>query len=647
MVSINNISVSFGGIPLFEDVSFLINPKDKIGLAGKNGAGKSTLLKIIAGLQSVDSGSISYPNGFRIGYLPQDMKHQLGNTVFAETSLAFTELNKLQETIKTIEQQLANRTDYDSPQYHQLINELTEKNEQYTHLGGYTKDAEIERVLIGLGFSRSDFNRLTNQFSGGWRMRIELAKILLQKPDLLLLDEPTNHLDIESIQWLEDFLKVYSGAVVLVSHDKVFLDNLTNRTIEISLGKIYDYKANYSKYLQLRAERKQQQENAAKNQEKYIEHTQQLIDKYRYKATKASFAQNLIKKLEKLEKIEVDQDDNSSIHFKFMSPQPSGRLVLSAENISKSFDNRVVLKDISFTVNRGDKIAFVGKNGQGKSTLSKIIAGVLSYNGKLIYGHNVFTGYFAQNQSDELNPELTVYETIDNVATGEIRKQIRALLGAFLFSGDAINKKVKVLSGGEKGRLAMCKLLLQPYNLLVLDEPTNHLDIRSKEILKKAIQEFEGTVIVVSHDRDFLSGLTNKVFEFKNQTIKEIIGDINEYLSYRKIEALNELEKNESIKKLENNLSSFNENFSSTKISYQQKKEAERENRKIQAQIKKCEEEITRLESQIKQMDEQLQDPDKYKQLLNDASFFNTYDELKKQLAAETKQWELLVEKLT
>jgi ATP-binding cassette subfamily F protein 3 len=575
------------------------------------------------------------------------MKHQLGNTVFAETSLAFTELNKLQETIKTIEQQLANRTDYDSPQYHQLINELTEKNEQYTHLGGYTKDAEIERVLIGLGFSRSDFNRLTNQFSGGWRMRIELAKILLQKPDLLLLDEPTNHLDIESIQWLEDFLKVYSGAVVLVSHDKVFLDNLTNRTIEISLGKIYDYKANYSKYLQLRAERKQQQENAAKNQEKYIEHTQQLIDKYRYKATKASFAQNLIKKLEKLEKIEVDQDDNSSIHFKFMSPQPSGRLVLSAENISKSFDNRVVLKDISFTVNRGDKIAFVGKNGQGKSTLSKIIAGVLSYNGKLIYGHNVFTGYFAQNQSDELNPELTVYETIDNVATGEIRKQIRALLGAFLFSGDAINKKVKVLSGGEKGRLAMCKLLLQPYNLLVLDEPTNHLDIRSKEILKKAIQEFEGTVIVVSHDRDFLSGLTNKVFEFKNQTIKEIIGDINEYLSYRKIEALNELEKNESIKKLENNLSSFNENFSSTKISYQQKKEAERENRKIQAQIKKCEEEITRLESQIKQMDEQLQDPDKYKQLLNDASFFNTYDELKKQLAAETKQWELLVEKLT
>jgi ATP-binding cassette subfamily F protein 3 len=647
MVSINNISVSFGGIPLFEDVSFLINPKDKIGLAGKNGAGKSTLLKIIAGLQSVDSGSISYPNGFRIGYLPQDMKHQLGNTVFAETSLAFTELNKLQETIKTIEQQLANRTDYDSPQYHQLINELTEKNEQYTHLGGYTKDAEIERVLIGLGFSRSDFNRLTNQFSGGWRMRIELAKILLQKPDLLLLDEPTNHLDIESIQWLEDFLKVYSGAVVLVSHDKVFLDNLTNRTIEISLGKIYDYKANYSKYLQLRAERKQQQENAAKNQEKYIEHTQQLIDKYRYKATKASFAQNLIKKLEKLEKIEVDQDDNSSIHFKFMSPQPSGRLVLSAENISKSFDNRVVLKDISFTVNRGDKIAFVGKNGQGKSTLSKIIAGVLSYNGKLIYGHNVFTGYFAQNQSDELNPELTVYETIDNVATGEIRKQIRALLGAFLFSGDAINKKVKVLSGGEKGRLAMCKLLLQPYNLLVLDEPTNHLDIRSKEILKKAIQEFEGTVIVVSHDRDFLSGLTNKVFEFKNQTIKEIIGDINEYLSYRKIEALSELEKNESIKKLENNLSSFNENFSSTKISYQQKKEAERENRKIQAQIKKCEEEITRLESQIKQMDEQLQDPDKYKQLLNDASFFNTYDELKKQLAAETKQWELLVEKLT
>jgi len=641
MVSVNSVSVSFSGQFLFEEVSFLINPKDRIGLAGKNGAGKSTLLKILAGLQPIDSGTLAFPNNFRIGYLPQEMKHQLGNTVFNETALAFVELNNLQSEIKSIEDKLATRTDYESEEYHRLIHQLTDKTDRYNHLGGYTKDAEIERILIGLGFSRTDFTRLTNEFSGGWRMRIELAKILLQKPDLLLLDEPTNHLDIDSIQWLEDFLITYPGAIVLVSHDKIFLDSLTNRTIEISLGSIYDYKANYSKYLMLRAERKQQQENAAKNQEKYIEQTQQLIDKYRYKASKAAFAQGLIKKLERLDRIEVDEDDTASIHFKFMSPKASGRQVIKADNLSKAYGEKIILNDLSFSVDRGDKIAFVGKNGEGKSTLSKIITGTTNYTGSLIFGHNVFTGYYAQNQSDELNQDLTVFETIDNVAVGDMRKQVRALLGSFLFSGETVDKKVKVLSGGEKGRLAMCKLLLEPYNLLVLDEPTNHLDIRSKEILKKAIKEYEGTVIIVSHDRDFLNGLTNKVYEFKNKSIKEILGDVNDYLTYRKLNDLKELEFNKV------NTENINiKDTSENKQSYQQKKESEKETRKIQNQIKKCEEEITRLETLIKEMDDQLMDPEKYKAALNDKVFFDKYENYKRQLTAETNEWEQLLEKL-
>jgi ATP-binding cassette subfamily F protein 3 len=641
MISVNNITVSFGGVNLFENVSFLINPKDRIGLTGRNGAGKSTLLKILAKNQSVDEGQIATPNGFSIGYLPQEMKHQLGKTVFNETAEAFTELNKIQEEIKVIEKELTTRTDYESEAYHNLINELTEKNDYFQHKGGYTKEAEIEQILLGLGFERNDFNRLTNEFSGGWRMRIELAKILLQKPDLLLLDEPTNHLDIESIQWLEDFLISYPGSIMLVSHDRTFLDNLTNRTIEISLGKAFDYKANYSKYLELRAERKEQQENAAKNQEKYIEQTQQLIDKYRYKASKAAFAQGLIKKLERLDRIEVDETDTNSIRFKFQSPQSSGKVVYTAENLSKAYGEKLILDNLNFTIERGEKIAFVGRNGEGKSTLSKILAELLDFTGQFTKGHNVYTGYYAQNQSDELDPDLTVFETIDHVATGEIRKQVRSLLGSFLFSGETVDKKVKVLSGGEKGRLAMCKLLLQPYNLLILDEPTNHLDIRSKEILKNAIIDFEGTVIVVSHDRDFLNGLTNKVYEFRNKGIKEIIGDINEYLSYRKISNLNELELKQKANHQNQELKA-NEN----KQNYQEKKEQEKEIRKIQNQIKKAEDEIGRLERLISEMDEQLMDPDKYKAALNDKEFFNKYEDLKKQLKVENENWEKLVEQL-
>jgi ATP-binding cassette subfamily F protein 3 len=641
MISVNNITVSFGGVNLFENVSFLINPKDRIGLTGRNGAGKSTLLKILAKNQSVDEGQIATPNGFSIGYLPQEMKHQHGKTVFNETAEAFTELNKIQEEIKVIEKELTTRTDYESEAYHNLINELTEKNDYFQHKGGYTKEAEIEQILLGLGFERNDFNRLTNEFSGGWRMRIELAKILLQKPDLLLLDEPTNHLDIESIQWLEDFLISYPGSIMLVSHDRTFLDNLTNRTIEISLGKAFDYKANYSKYLELRAERKEQQENAAKNQEKYIEQTQQLIDKYRYKASKAAFAQGLIKKLERLDRIEVDETDTNSIRFKFQSPQSSGKVVYTAENLSKAYGEKLILDNLNFTIERGEKIAFVGRNGEGKSTLSKILAELLDFTGQFTKGHNVYTGYYAQNQSDELDPDLTVFETIDHVATGEIRKQVRSLLGSFLFSGETVDKKVKVLSGGEKGRLAMCKLLLQPYNLLILDEPTNHLDIRSKEILKNAIIDFEGTVIVVSHDRDFLNGLTNKVYEFRNKGIKEIIGDINEYLSYRKISNLNELELKQKANHQNQELKA-NEN----KQNYQEKKEQEKEIRKIQNQIKKAEDEIGRLERLITEMDEQLMDPDKYKAALNDKEFFNKYEDLKKQLKVENENWEKLVEQL-
>lgn len=632
MISINNLTVSFGGYNLYDSISFLINKNDKIGLAGKNGAGKSTLLKIIAGMQSPTSGEVAKPNSCRIGYLPQDMIHNLGKTVWQETESAFTEIKQLEKKIEAVVKAIEESTDYESEGYMKLLNDLHEYNEQLSVMGAAETDAAVEQTLLGLGFERADFTRLMDEFSGGWRMRVELAKLLLQKPDLLLLDEPTNHLDIESIQWLEDFLVNYPGAIVMVSHDKTFLDNITSRTIEISLGKIYDYKANYSKYLLLRKERKEQQAAAAKNQQKYIDKTQQLIDKYRAKANKASFAQSLIKKLDKIDIIEVDEDDTAAIRFRFAEPERSGKVVVEAINVSKKYDSKEILKNIEYMIERGDKIAFVGRNGEGKSTMSKIIAGEIPCEGEMKIGHNVMIGYFAQNQSEILNPNKTVFETIDEIAEGDIRKNVRGILGSFLFSGEDVDKKVKVLSGGEKNRLAMCKLLLKPYNLLVLDEPTNHLDIRSKEVLKSALINYSGTVVIVSHDRDFLTGLTNRVFEFKSKTVRQHIGDVNEYLEKLKLESFRQLEVG-AVKQ-----TAVREDSKEDVVT----EENEKEIKAIRTKIAKLEKEIKNIEDQILEFDKKLSDPELYKELLNDNAGFSKYEKLKLENETKTKEWEQL-----
>ena len=599
MISVNALSVGFGGTFLFEDISFLVNPKDRVGLAGKNGAGKSTLLKILAGIQKPTSGEVSKPADCTLGYLPQDMVHNLGKTVFNETASAFDEVKALEEKVNEITHQLETRTDYESDGYMDLITHLNEAHERLDLLGAGAINEKIELTLLGLGFTREDFNRLTDEFSGGWRMRIELAKILLKQPTVVLLDEPTNHLDIESIMWLEEFLKNYSGAVVMVSHDKRFLDNLTNRTIEISMGQIFDYRANYSKYLVLRAERKAQQEAASKNQQKYIEKTQVLIDKYKAKASKASFAQSLVKKLDKLEIVEVDESDNASIYFKFPPATRSGKVVVAAEGVTKAYDQKVIFSNIDFMVERGEKIAFVGKNGEGKSTMLKLIVGDQPVTGgKVTVGHNVNIGYFAQNQAELLDPNATVFETVDAVAVGEIRKNVRNLLGSFLFGGDDIDKKVKVLSGGEKMRLAMCILLLEPYNLLVLDEPTNHLDLKSKDVLKNALIKYDGSLLIVSHDRDFMQGLTQKVFEFKNGSVKQYIGDITEYLEEKRIDQLADLDLNNGAKK-----KAVKAEPSAEKILMQEQEQAAKEKKQ---QLAKLEKEIERLELEIKKFDDKL-----------------------------------------
>jgi ATP-binding cassette, subfamily F, member 3 len=642
MISVNNVTVSFGGFALYEDISFLVNQRDRIGLAGKNGAGKSTLLKILAGLQSPTSGDVSKPTACTLGYLPQDMVHNLGKTVFDETATAFQELKKLEARIEEINHQLATRTDYESDAYMNLITELNEVNERFDIIGGFSIDAEIEKTLLGLGFERKDFTRLTDEFSGGWRMRIELAKILLQRPNVLLLDEPTNHLDIESIQWLEDFLKNYYGAVIMVSHDKAFLDNITTRTIEISMGKIYDYKANYSKYLMLRKERREQQMAAHKNQQKYIDKTQQLIDTYRAKASKASFAQSLIKKLDKLDVIEIDDEDNSSIRFYFPPAPRAGKVVVEAANLKKQYGDKVIFSNVDYMIEREEKIAFVGRNGEGKSTMLKLITGVEKYDGTLTIGHNVKIGYYAQNQAETLDGNKTVFDTIDEVAVGDIRKSVRSLLGSFLFSGEDVDKKVKVLSGGEKARLAMCKLLLEPYNLLVLDEPTNHLDMRSKDVLKNALLKYDGTLLVVSHDRDFLQGLTNRVFEFRSGRVKQHIGDVNEYLSARKIENLSELEQKEKDRKQDKAVAEDK----AGKADYEAKQQQEKELRTLKNAVTKSEKEIERLEKEIKTFDDRLADPAQYQQVMNDKAAFAKYEALKKQLEQEMKNWEELQGKL-
>lgn len=637
MISVNSVTVSFGGFSLFENVSFLVNPKDRIGLAGKNGAGKSTMLKLIAGEQSPTKGEISKPKDFKIGYLPQDMIHQHGRTVFEETATAFQEIIQLQKRMDEINKEFETRTDYESDSYAKLITEVTDISARLDIIGAGNRDEEIEKILRGLGFERKDFHRQTNEFSGGWRMRIELAKLLLQKPDVLLLDEPTNHLDIEAIQWLEEFMETFYGAVVLISHDRQFLDNVTNRTIEIVSKKIYDYRANYSKYLVLRKERTETQEAAAKNQQKIIDHTEALIDKYRAKANKASFAQSLIKKLDRMERVEVDEVDASVMRFKFPPPAHSGKIVLTVEDASKTYGDKLIFKDANFIITKGEKVALVGRNGEGKSTMMKMISGKTKFDGTVQIGHSVMAGVFEQDQEEKLDPNKTVFETIDELAVGDIRKQVRNILGSFLFSGDDIDKKVRVLSGGERGRLALCKLLLEPYNLLLLDEPTNHLDIRSKEILKQAIMDYEGTVILVSHDRDFLDGMVHRLFEFREGHVKEHLCDIKEFMEKRKLERLAELKTSVTVSEPAKPKAEPKENPSAEK---------EKQLKQLKNQLSKVEREIEQLESDIKKLDEQLADPEKYKELSADKSFFPHYETMKKKLELALKEWEGLSEKL-
>lgn len=639
MISVNAVTVSFGGHNLFDNISFLINPKDRIGLAGKNGAGKSTLLKILSGNQNPTKGEISMPKSCKIGYLPQDMIHQHGRTVFEETETAYEEIQNLEKRIDEINHQLETRIDYESDSYSKLIEEQTEVYTRLDVLGAGSRSEEIEKILKGLGFDRKDFDRQTAEFSGGWRMRIELAKLLLQRPDILLLDEPTNHLDIEAIMWLEEFMETFNGAVMLISHDKTFLDNVTSRTLEISNQKIYDYKTNYSHYLELRKERREQQENAAKNQQKIIDQYETLIDKNRAKASKAAFAQSLIKKLDKMERIEVDEEDNAAMYFRFPPPAHSGKIVITAEHAGKKYGDKLIFSDANFIITKGEKVGLVGRNGEGKSTMMKMIAKKVEFEGKIIQGHSVMMGYFEQDQEEKLDPKKTVFETIDELAVGDVRKQVRGLLGSFLFRGDDIDKKVQVLSGGERGRLALCKLLLEPYNLLLMDEPTNHLDLRSKDILKKALMDYEGTVVMVSHDRDFMKGICNRLFEFRDGKVKEHLCDIEEFMQLRKVERLNELD----LEKKELQAATVVKQAAKP-VNNNSEKEAEQ--KQIRNQIKKAEENISSLETKIKDCDDKLANADEYQKLMNDKTFFASYEKMKADLEKEMEKWEELSSKL-
>lgn len=595
MFAAENLTVDFTGTPLFEDISFLINPKEKIALVGKNGAGKSTLLKIFAGLQQPSHGRVVLPKNATIGYLPQHLLVKDEKTVLDEVKSAFSNLIDTQKLLDKLTEELASRSDYESQEYNDLIEAVAMYNERLTLMGAANMMGEIEKTLLGLGFLRSDFERNTSEFSGGWRMRIELAKILLSHPDILLLDEPTNHLDIESIQWLEQFLATNSGALLLVSHDRAFLDAVTSRTIEISLGRIYDYKANYSRYLELRAEQREQQLRAFENQQKMIADTEDFIERFRYKATKAVQVQSRIKQLEKIQRIEVDEEDNSALRLKFPPAPHSGVLPVDIEGLVKRYDSLLVLDGIDMQISRGEKVAFVGKNGEGKSTLVKCIMNEVEFSGKLKLGHGVKIGYFAQNQASLLDENLTVFETIDFAAVGDIRTKIRDILGAFMFGGAASDKKVKVLSGGERSRLAMIKLLLEPANLLILDEPTNHLDMRSKDVLKEAIKAFDGTVILVSHDRDFLDGLVTKVYEFANHKAKLHLGGIKEFLEEKKIENLNEIERRTAVV----NIKSADNTPSDNKLAYEARKELSRKIKKIERNVADTEVEIEKLEGDL------------------------------------------------
>lgn len=635
MISIEGLSVEFGGNPLFDDITYVINKKDRIALVGKNGAGKSTMLKIIAGLQQPTSGTVNIPKDMTIGYLPQQMQISDSRTVMKEAEQAFAHIFELQSRIDRMNRELSNRTDYDSQDYHDLIERVTDANEQLTMIGAANYQAEIEKTLMGLGFVREDFDRPTSEFSGGWRMRIELAKLLLQRPDVLLLDEPTNHLDIESIQWLENFLATRANAVVLVSHDRAFIDAVTTRTIEISLGRIYDYKVNYSKYVQLRAERLEQQQRAFENQQKQIQDTEAFIERFRYKATKAVQVQSRIKQLEKIDRIEVDEVDTSRLNLKFPPAPRSGDFPVIAQGVGKTYGNHVVFANADFTIRRGEKVAFVGKNGEGKSTLVKCIMGEIDYDGTLKIGHNVKIGYFAQNQAQLLDENLTVFDTIDRVAVGDIRTKIRDILGAFMFGGEASDKKVKVLSGGEKTRLAMIRLLLEPVNLLILDEPTNHLDMKTKDILKQAIKDFNGTVIVVSHDREFLDGLVDKVYEFGNKRIKEHLGGIYDFLQRKKMETLQDLERNNNVgsKSVSNN--SEDKEISETKLSYEERKELQRQIKRLEKAIADNEKRVEQIEAEIQSVEEQLASPEG----ASDTQLYEKHGALKKALDEVMENW--------
>ena len=640
MISVNNLSIHFTGTDLFSNVSFLVNDRDRIGLTGKNGSGKTTLLNIIAGLLRPQEGEVIIPSGTSVGYLPQEMNTNSEETVYNEAVKAFSETLELENRIQELTDEIASRTDYESKEYGKLIHELTEANERFNIIGGQTMQADIEKVLSGLGFKPGDFQRPVKEFSSGWQMRVELAKILLGKPEVVLLDEPTNHLDIESIQWLEEFLINYYGAVVLVSHDRAFLDAVTKRTIEISGGKIYDYKAGYSGYIKMREERLEQQTASYNNQQKQIREIERFVERFRYKSTKAKQVQSRIKMLDKMEEIELDDIDKSSIHFRFPPAPHSGKVVLEAINLGKKYGDLTVLKEVNFAVLKGDKLAFVGRNGEGKSTLAKIIVKELDFTGTLKYGHNVQIGYYAQNQGDYLDPEKTVFETIDDIATGDIRKRVRTILGSFLFSGETIDKKVKVLSGGEKSRLSLAKLLLTPSNLLILDEPTNHLDMQSKDILKNALLQFDGTLIIVSHDRDFLQGLTEKLFEFRDNHIKEHLGGIYEFLEVRKLETLKQLEKNMQSKDYKPGKKSQN------KLNYEKRKQLERDIRKIKSEITKSEKSIESIETEIEKSHKILSDPTSYFENPDYEKITKDYEKLKKSLENEMNRWEELHVKL-
>ena len=631
MISVENLQVEFGGFTLFDDVSFVINKKDRIALVGKNGAGKSTLLKILAGLQSPTHGVVSIPKETTIGYLPQQMQLKDIRTVREEAELAFEQIHEMERKINHLNEQLAERTDYESEAYHKLIDQVTHLSEQFQMAGGNNYHAELERTLLGLGFLREDFDRPTSEFSGGWRMRIELAKLLLRHPDVLLLDEPTNHLDIESIQWLENFIATRANAVVLVSHDRAFIDNTTSRTIEIELGHIYDYKVKYSEYVVLRKERREQQLRAFENQQKKLADTEAFIERFRYKATKSTQVQSRIKQLEKIERIEVDEVDTSMLNLKFPPAPHSGSYPVIAEEVSKSYGNHLIFEHVNLTIQRGEKVAFVGKNGEGKSTLVKCIMNEIPYEGTLKLGHGVKIGYFAQNQAQLLDDNLTVFDTIDYVAQGDIRTKIRDILGAFMFGGEASEKKVKVLSGGERSRLAMIRLLLEPVNLLILDEPTNHLDMRSKDVLKNALKEFDGTVIVVSHDRDFLDGLVEKVYEFGNKRVTEHLGGIYDFLEKKKLQSLQELER--GIKEPKNPINE--ETPTQNKLSYEARKEQNKLIKKLERTIAESEKKIEQIENAIKEIEQKLATPEG----ASDTSLYTQYANLKKELSEVMDQW--------